>query len=705
MNKIDDTLIASTFQKVKNSDIFAFKAYIEPTATVNQSSVWAMLTDIFVNMPFYVLNSVVGIFSLIIRFFDDFSLYKTYRQTVFNTSKILWKSLVNGGDYRNSLLYLLLAFSLLSIFLSFAVARGNYVKRLLHLMLVLMLGMGYFGTIQGTSGGVYVLDTVHEVADVFGSKVSKLSISDPENSKKQISQKYSVADQYVMKTSYEAYLFVNTGQLNAKYHNNKNGKEEFFDNKKVLGEKGNNGKFIQSKIKERQEYLNDRGQGGAEGQEENRWVSAVGDYLWIKCGYVIFKIFEAIVLAVPLILIKLIALVADIVVIILMFIFPLALLVSFLPKMQDVVINVVKTMLGAVSFPALTGFLILIVFYIQSLIGQFIKQRFENLKLLSNGNFSGQSLLFILMITVVIQGFVFFFVWKYRMRFLTFVVGSKAAQVVNETMTSVVDKANDLGMNRELYEKAHDMSALTFTTAGAGAGYMLGTVMRGKDLWSAFKKNQVESGSDLSSDFGNIEGNSDYDAVFGDEINERRYDGKDSNLNRNVNLENITDNASLDIEEPNLKEADFKLNYDDNIDGVNNLSIKDNMYSSIDYYNSDSVLDTVEKSNSNIQDNFNVIEDTDKGFRIEEISDFNSNGQQDLEVNNESQFSSKTQKKVSDLESELGNYSSVTSFYKSHAKTSFGRSYDKARGKNHLVKKNLERRNFVMEQLEQLRGG
>lgn len=64
MNKIDDTLIASTFQKVKNSDIFAFKAYIEPTATVNQSSVWAMLTDIFVNMPFYVLNSVVGIFSL-----------------------------------------------------------------------------------------------------------------------------------------------------------------------------------------------------------------------------------------------------------------------------------------------------------------------------------------------------------------------------------------------------------------------------------------------------------------------------------------------------------------------------------------------------------------------------------------------------------------------------------------------------------------
>ncbi|EMR4139476.1 TPA: hypothetical protein ACJ5R3_002239, partial [Streptococcus agalactiae] len=392
-------------------------------------------------------------------------------------------------------------------------------------------------------------------------------------------------------------------------------------------------------------------------------------------------------------------------VIILMFIFPLALLVSFLPKMQDVVINVVKTMLGAVSFPALTGFLILIVFYIQSLIGQFIKQRFENLKLLSNGNFSGQSLLFILMITVVIQGFVFFYVWKYRMRFLTFVVGSKAAQVVNETMTSVVDKANDLGMNRELYEKAHDMSALTFTTAGAGAGYMLGTVMRGKDLWSAFKKNQVESGSDLSSDFGNIEGNSDYDAVFGDEINERRYDGKDSNLNRNVNLENITDNASLDIEEPNLKEADFKLNYDDNIDGVNNLSIKDNMYSSIDYYNSDSVLDTVEKSNSNIQDNFNVIEDTDKGFRIEEISDFNSNGQQDLEVNNESQFSSKTQKKVSDLESELGNYSSVTSFYKSHAKTSFGRSYDKARGKNHLVKKNLERRNFVMEQLEQLRGG
>lgn len=68
---------------------------------------------------------------------------------------------------------------------------------------------------------------------------------------------------------------------------------------------------------------------------------------------------------------------ADVLVIILMFIFPLALLVSFLPRMQDIIFNVLKVMFGAVSFPALAGFLTLIVFYTQTLIATFVKKNLQ----------------------------------------------------------------------------------------------------------------------------------------------------------------------------------------------------------------------------------------------------------------------------------------------------------------------------------------
>lgn len=107
MDKIDDGLIASTFQKVKDVDIFALKAYMESTEGL-ETGLQVTLTDIFVNFPFFLLNLIVGFFSIILRFFENFSLYNTYRQTVFDSSKVLWDNLSKSADFTNSLLYLLL---------------------------------------------------------------------------------------------------------------------------------------------------------------------------------------------------------------------------------------------------------------------------------------------------------------------------------------------------------------------------------------------------------------------------------------------------------------------------------------------------------------------------------------------------------------------------------------------------------------------
>lgn len=122
MEKVSDALIASTFQKVKDVDIFSLKAYMERTRGV-ETSTQGILMDVFVNLPFFILNLIVGFFSIILRFFENFSLYESYRQTVFNASKKLWDNLSGSGNYNNSLLYLLIALSVFSIFLSFLKRR------------------------------------------------------------------------------------------------------------------------------------------------------------------------------------------------------------------------------------------------------------------------------------------------------------------------------------------------------------------------------------------------------------------------------------------------------------------------------------------------------------------------------------------------------------------------------------------------------
>lgn len=426
MDKIDDGLIASTFAKVKDVDIFALKAYMEITHGA-ETGAQSILLDVFVNFPFFLLNLIVGLFSVILRFFENFSLYDTYKQTVYHSSQKLWENLSGNGSYTSSLLYLLVAISAFSIFISYLFSKGDFSKRLIHLFVVIILGMGYFGTIQSTSGGIYILDTVHQLAGSFSDAVTNLSLDNPSGGKTKITQKSSVADNYVMKTSYTAYLFVNTGQLNGKFHNNQTGKEEKFDNEQVLGKYDKSGKFITPKQKDILNYTDNLGDKATEGEEKNRWLSAVNDYLWIKSGYVILKIFEAVILAVPLILIQLIAFMADVLVIILMFIFPLALLVSFLPRMQDIIFNVLKVMFGAVSFPALAGFLTLIVFYTQTLIATFVKKKFTDGSLLSGSNFKGQAILFMLLITVFVQGCVFWGIWKYKETFLRLIIGSRAS--------------------------------------------------------------------------------------------------------------------------------------------------------------------------------------------------------------------------------------------------------------------------------------
>lgn len=465
------------FEKLKGVDIFALKSYLEKTSKIETSIIVAM-NEIFVNLFFFLLNLVVGFFSLMIRIMENIDLYDSYKTYVYNAAKSIWKGLTgstSGGLSSGSLVSMLLTIGAFYLFYQYFFSRGNFMRKVLHVLLVVLLGFGYFGTVASTSGGLYILDTVDNLADTVTSKISNISVSSGEN--KSIKVGKSMADSYIAQTSYTAYVFVNTGQENGKYVNNQTSEEEAFDDAKVLGSVDDSGKFVAVKNKDRKDYLDKLGDKADDGKEKNRWVSAVWDYLFIKTFYVIFKIIEATVIAVPIILVQLLNLIAQLLVLVMILLFPIALLISFVPTMQDIIFGIFKVMFGGLVFPTITTLITLIIFYIEKVIETLITSGFDGVieSFPSLGTFA---LLFKLILSVVAKAAVYYFLWIYKGELIEFIMGSRARIKMDDIGNQV---ENRVSQGKDLIQQMPSRSFETAQHLGnfvmAGTGFVAGSAM------------------------------------------------------------------------------------------------------------------------------------------------------------------------------------------------------------------------------------
>ncbi len=711
MSSEDTTsILVSLYNKVSGVSIFDLKAYIEPTASLNISAVWKILTEIFVNGPFMILDLIVGFISLILRFFESFDLYDVYKNTVYDTSKNLWNGLAGSGNYNNSLLYLVIAVTAFSIFIGYTFSKGDVGRRLLHLFAVIMLGLGYFGTMQNTSGGIYVLDTIHNVATSASTTISNMSIVNPENDDNTISSETSVADNYIARTAYAAYIYVNTGRLDGKYMNNQTGATEDFDDSKVLGSVVD-GKFQKVKPSERDAdrkqggYLDDIGHGADDGEEKNRWVSAVSDYIVIKCLYVILKIVEAIILGLPLILIQLMSFVAQLLVIFLMIAFPLALIVSLAPRMQDVIFNTIKLMLGASFFPVLTGFLTLMVFYIEAIINVFVSSGFDSLSEQDLVSFSDFQPVFELVISTVVQAIVFVAIWKNKEKVLTFILGHNQANSVARLADGVVNAPSqfrDTGGN--MYERASDMATMGMLATGAGAGLAL-TAKDG--LEKAFSK--------FKPDYGEITpDNSDSDDQFED-MGNPSYSDDDSTVEDVDFTEVDPDMADVPLYgegEPSIE--DDSIDYDgvyqeslpdDSLDDNENVSIEDfeqdlSSEEAIDYHQQADNAQSDKAIEDYSTDNFSK----DSAIEEVEVPQMESPLTTSDELPNDYRTYRK-QAKVDKLEDELSYYQSSDDLGQLETgQSAFKRGLAKTTTKNRQYRMNKKRMSDIEQRLAELRG-
>ena len=485
------------FDKLRGVDIFSLKSYMEPTGFASFNGAWVLINELFVNFFFFILNAVVGFFSLLIRILEKIDLYSNYKNYVFNGAMNIWKGFIgssSGGVAKQSLVSMLLLILAFYLFYQFFFSKGAFSRTLLHVFLVLILGFGYFGTIAGTSGGLYLLDTINHVSQDVTKNITKIKVEYGNNKSIKIGD--SMADSYIAETSYKAYVFVNTGQENGKYKNSQDGKQETFDDSKVLGTGDKNGNFKAVKSKDRNKYLDELGNGANDDGEKNRWVSAMPDFIFTRMFYVIFKICEAFVLAIPVILIQMLNVIAQTLVLMMILLFPIVLLMSFVPRMQDLIFGVLKVMFGGLLFPAITSLLTLLVFYIEKMIENIVITGFDGiLKTLPSLIIFG--LVFKLLISVVSKGLVYFLLWKYKAELIQFILGSKARMVASDIGNKVekgVTKTREVASqvpSRSLSSAQH-LGNFALAGAGFGAGMMMNTKSHFQNVGSFFTNKESE---------------------------------------------------------------------------------------------------------------------------------------------------------------------------------------------------------------------
>ena len=479
------------FDKLRGVDIFSLKSYMEPTGFASFNGAWVLINELFVNFFFFILNAVVGFFSLLIRILEKIDLYSNYKNYVFNGAMNIWKGFIgssSGGVAKQSLVSMLLLILAFYLFYQFFFSKGAFSRTLLHVFLVLILGFSYFGTIAGTSGGLYLLDTINHVSQDVTKNITNIKVEYGNNKSIKIGD--SMADSYIAETSYKAYVFVNTGQENGKYKNSQDGKQETFDDSKVLGTGDKNGNFKAVKSKDRNKYLDELGNGANDDGEKNRWVSAMPDFIFTRMFYVIFKICEAFVLAIPVILIQMLNVIAQTLVLMMIMLFPIVLLMSFVPRMQDLIFGVLKVMFGGLLFPAITSLLTLLVFYIEKMIENIVITGFDGiLKTLPSLIIFG--LVFKLLISVVSKGLVYFLLWKYKAELIQFILGSKARMVASDIGNKVekgVTKTREVASqvpSRSLSSAQH-LGNFALAGAGFGAGMMMNTKSHFQNVGSFF---------------------------------------------------------------------------------------------------------------------------------------------------------------------------------------------------------------------------
>ncbi|HGW6189314.1 TPA: hypothetical protein ACNHVB_002639 [Enterococcus faecalis] len=401
---------------------------------------WQVVNWFFVDIPFFILRMFVSFFLFCENVLNQSSFFEGKQETVLNMSKNVLSGIGGKGFRDGSLLALAILISAYYLLYHFFSSRRSFSKVFLHYLAVVVLFGFWFGSVSTstgtTSGSMFLIQSTNAIAKGVQSTFTSSDNLGTEGFKDGEVYQSPIFDATVKQT----FNFVNSGSLDGKMENGKK-----LDEGKLL-EKPKLSKKEKAKFEdERSTYIKNN-------EKDNPYFSQDGAKTMEKAFGVGVGLVNLAVLAVPVTYINIMLNVIQIIVDLLILVFPIIALVSFFPRCQMMMFKFFKSLIGILFLPVVFGIFLSVLFWINKLIDQAFlglmdKVSSSLLMVMSGGVF----LLGTLIVTALVKIILYRKIWKSRYKILSFFSDGQVQQPsfeskMNEKTKETVERTGEIGV-------------------------------------------------------------------------------------------------------------------------------------------------------------------------------------------------------------------------------------------------------------------
>lgn len=385
----------------------------------------------FIELPFFFLRMGAMIFLIMENVMNQSDYFVGKQQEAYDYSLDILKGFGGTEIVKGSLLGLAIILSAYYLLYSFS-NRRNFMKSLLHYFAVFALFVVWFGQVttvnfetkqtETHSGAIFFIDSVRgitkEVQSKFTSNVNFGGDTSQEvdDGKKKVYQS-PMFDATVLQT----FNYVNSGSIDGKMANGKK-----LDYDKLLEKPGLSEKEKKEFTRERKDYIDEM-------EENNPYFSQDTLKTMEKSFAVWTGATNLFILAIPVLYINLMLSLIQLLVTLLILVFPVVLLASFFPRCQMILFKFFQGLIGALFIPVIYGIFLSVLFWINKLIdGAFLgvaKKVSGSLLALISGS---TVYMIVLFVAVVVKIVVLRKVWKNKYAILTYFSNGQVSEPLFE---------------------------------------------------------------------------------------------------------------------------------------------------------------------------------------------------------------------------------------------------------------------------------
>ncbi|MBD9843318.1 hypothetical protein [Enterococcus faecalis] len=401
---------------------------------------WQVVNWFFVDIPFFILRMFASFFLFCENVLNQSSFFEGKQETVLNMSKDVLSGFGGKGFRGGSLLALAILISAYYLLYHFFSSRRSFSKVFLHYLAVVVLFGFWFGSVSTstgtTSGSTFLIQSTNAIAKGVQSTFTTSANLGTEGSKDGEVYQSPIFDATVKQT----FNFVNSGSLDGKMENGKK-----LDESKLL-EKPKLSKEEKEKFeKNRKKYID-------KVVDDNPYFAQDGAKTMEKAFGVGVGLVNLAVLAVPVTYINIMLNVIQIIVDLLILVFPIIALVSFFPRCQMMMFKFFKSLIGILFLPVVFGIFLSVLFWINKLIDQaflgLVDKVSSSLLMVMSG---GVFLLGTLIVTALVKIILYRKIWKSRYKILSFFSDGQVQQPsfeskMNEKTKETVERTGEIGV-------------------------------------------------------------------------------------------------------------------------------------------------------------------------------------------------------------------------------------------------------------------